>query len=163
MLRFEVTEETVSEYFRQVGASFAENTPQVLEEMGDILVDNISMFAPDWNPNLYLSGYEKDWWIIEPTDTGTVLDILYTGMLYEDIIGEDDMLGWWEFGGSSQYPYKPPARDYAYYQETGIDAVANPKNARHKWFVAKGAKKSQKPIVNKAQEYLDTILESAQK
>lgn len=162
MFRMEVTKETVSEYFRQVGVNFHEHAPDVLEEMGDILVGNITEFAPDWNPNLYLSGYEKDWWIIEPTDTGTILDIIYTGMLYEDTVGEDEMKGWFEFGGSS-YPPSPPTRDYAYYQETGQDPIASPGGAKHKWFVAKGAKKSQKPIVNKAQVYLDDILQSAQK
>lgn len=161
MLRFEVTQETISEYFKQVGVNLHENAPEVMEEMGDILVTEIMTFAPDWTSNLYLSGFEKDWWIIEPTETGTILDIIYTGMLYEDTVGED-MKGWFEFGGSS-YPPTPPARDYAYYQETGKDARASPSGARHKWFVARGAKKSQKPIVNKAQVYLDDILKSAQR
>ena len=163
MIRIEVTKETVSEYFRQVGATFKEETPQILEDMGDILVDNITTFAPDWNPNLYLSGYEKDWWVIEPTKTGTLLDILYTGMLYEDTVGEDEMKGWWEFGGHSYQPPAPPTRDYAYFQETGQDPIADSGLAKHKWFIARGAKKSQEPIVNKAKDYLDEILKSAQR
>ena len=70
---------------------------------------------------------------------------------------------WYEF--STEYPkyiWNPLkrhlARDYAYYQETGIDPIAKSEDAKHKGFIRRGVQNSEKRIQNKTAGYLKQIL-----
>lgn len=104
------------------------NTRKFLETTGQELhFNNISEFIPQWNPNLIMSPMERDNQIYEVSNELSVLELVYTGFTRrEELIDV-----WWEFSDDMEQMRKPDERelerDYAYYQETGIDSIANPK------------------------------------
>lgn len=159
-----VTEDTITEYLNQLSSTFENRKEHILREMmysatgypGDEnapiarkLMKEGSSGAKDYqyNPWLFKSGQDKNYWSYE--SDGDVFTILanYSGMRgYES---NEDFKVWAEFSeeweedepyvAMNMDPYERTlARDYAFYQETGADKYASPKDARHIGFVNRG-------------------------
>lgn len=148
--RFTV-EETVTKYLHDLKNHFQSKEDDMLREMGEVLSEHIVELAPNDTGTLAESGLEEDDWVIQPTLIGNELDIIYSGL--------GNAQSWWEF--SKDYlTNHPPDRDYAYFQETGKDKTANPKYAKHKYFILMSTRRSdtRHQINNIASQYLQSIM-----
>lgn len=123
MIRFEV-EEDLSEYLAYLEKEI-KNTARdekVLKRMAKEFVDIVNEVIPTWNRNLMASGANPERWNIFNENNRTELEIIYTGMTGPGGSAPDpsDLPQgvWWEFGDKATKTLK---RDYAYYQEFGID------------------------------------------
>ena len=158
-----VTEDTITEYLNKLNSTFEDSKEHILREMmysatgylGDTsapiprkLMKEGSSGNKDYeyNPYLFKSGQDRNFWSYE--SKGDVLTILanYSGMRgYES---SDEFKVWAEFSeewedepyiAQRMDPYERTlAREYAFYQETGADKYASPKDARHIGFVNRG-------------------------
>lgn len=118
--KFIIEEDTVSEYADKLLAHF--------QDTQEILLDNISErvsnvyiepYVPVWDEaeNLYESGEDPENWFKHISTERSVVEILYTGFTEF----AQQMYVWFEMGGFSTQKETSLKRDYAYYQETGID------------------------------------------
>ena len=184
-IKFHV-EENVTKYLDTIYKNYEDAMPYHLKDLARVLTGggagstvggtkgSIGVRMADWNPNLYLSGQEEERWLIEKSSKGHSITVNYTGMTYKKRYHEDEFKVWWEFseeiyhaGSTSairyiQYRMDPEdrtlARDYALYQETTYDGVADPRNARHPHAIREGAKEGTPTIEKKAAEYLENIM-----
>ena len=175
-LKAEVIEDTVTEYLDFIVNSFDENAPKELKEQARLLVGDegdetggfiAPLMSTNYNPNLFISGQMEESWnlttssnpygIMGEHDT-LGIEIMYSGLKYYSLYGDDDKV-WWEFAEyNSNSETKKLARDYAFYQETGLDPIAKPKNARHKGAIAKGTKAASGELLNHSARYLKAIM-----
>ena len=148
--RFTV-EETVTKYLHDLKNHFQSKEDDMLREMGEVLSEHIVELAPKDTWTLAESGLEEDDWVIQPTLIGNELDIIYSGL--------GNTQSWWEFSDDNLTNH-PPDRDYAYFQETGIDPIADSSDAKHKGFISSTLRRSdtRHNINMVAQEYLKRIL-----
>ncbi len=150
--------DTLTEYFEKVLNHFHKSQTRLIEAMGHDLAEDTMTFAPDWNPNLYLSGFEKQLWTEEISNEKSMIEILYTGFTEQ----VDFIDVWWEFATPSSMHKSPEdrelGRDYAYYQETTYDSIADPRKAKHPHFVRKGSEVYAHTMKPKTSEYLNKIL-----
>ena len=155
-LKFEVTE-NVTEYLDKLDAHMETESKTILHNLGAILVeDYITPRIPKWNPNLVNSGEDTDYWKFSNKGGRHTLEILYTGMTDEAMDGDLEKGVWWEFGDQGTRTLK---RDYAYFQETGIDPIALHIDAKNKWFVANSVWASKNQLLTIASKYMDDIME----
>lgn len=159
MISFEITDK-VSTKMDALNSELASNMKHILDEMmesatgkeGDEkapISKNIGMNQNKW---LYKSGQQKEFWRYE-SGTGTHSVIAnYSGL--RGPIFDDEFDAWYEFSNLwNKYDRNSYLidlairndgeeltlmRDYAYYQETGIDVYASPKHAKHQGAVKKG-------------------------
>ena len=143
-----------------LNSELASNMKHILDEMmesatgkeGDEkapISKNIGMKQNKW---LYKSGQQKEFWRYE-SGTGTHYVIAnYSGL--RGPIFDDGFDAWYEFSNlwnkydrnsylidlaiRNEGEELTLMRDYAYYQETGIDVYASPKHAKHQGAVKKG-------------------------
>ena len=163
-----VVEESLTEYLQYIQNSLHETKEQELRKQARLLVgeyDNPTSgyIAPrmstDFNPNLYLSGQEEEFWIVNSNENVSTIQIIYTGMRLHDNY-PDDARVWLEFSENLEPypPYRELERDYAYYQETGSDPIAKPSDAKHKFAIKKGVFASRNELHNHAAKYLKSIM-----
>lgn len=175
-----VSEDSFSEYLDYIYDSFHEHKVDELKRQARILTgeyDTTDAYIPrnmavgkynEFNPNLHLSGQEEEYWKISSKSNPhnlmggsnlTSLEILYTGMRLHENYGDDARV-WWEFakGYEGDPNERELGRDYAYYQETGIDKVAKPKNARAKGAIAMGVKQGSDEVLKHSKNYLHSIM-----
>lgn len=146
-----VVEETVSKYLQELKSHFKSKEDDMLRDMARVLSEHIFELAPNDTGTLAESGLEEDDWVIQPTLIGNELDIIYSGL--------GNAQSWWEF--SKDYlTNHPPDRDYAYFQETGQDKIADSKRAKHKHFILMSTRRSdtRHQINNIASQYLQSIM-----
>lgn len=146
-----VVEETVSKYLQELKSHFKSKEDDMLRDMARVLSEHIVELAPKDTWTLAESGLEEDDWVIQPTLIGNELDIIYSGL--------GNAQSWWEF--SDDYlTNHPPDRDYAYFQETGQDKIADSKRAKHKHFILMSTRRSdtRHQINNIASQYLRSIM-----
>lgn len=116
----------------------------------------------DFNPFLFRSGADERYWNLSKDDGLTIIEILYSGMrLHEEF---NHPLVWWQFATKETARNSNPrertlARDYAYFQETGIDSVADESLAKHQGAVQKGLSEASEKDLKKAGEYLALIMQ----
>lgn len=148
--RFTV-EETVTKYLQDLKNHFKSKEDDMLRDMARVLSEHIVELAPKDTWTLAESGLEEDDWVIQPTLTGTALDIIYSGL--------GNTQSWVEFS-NDQLKNHPPDRDYAYFQETGQDKIADSKYAKHKHFILMSTRRSdtRHQINNIASQYLQSIM-----
>lgn len=98
--------------------AFLKNAAQELQ------FDYIDPLMPKWNPNLMFSPLERKNNHFSTTGGKSTLELIYTGFTEE---ARHDGLEkiYWEFGDPIEHILD---RDYAYYQETGVDKFAPTKD-----------------------------------
>lgn len=94
--------------------AFLKNAAQELQ------FDYIDPLMPKWNPNLMFSPLERKNNHFSTTGGKSTLELVYTGFT-EEARHEGLEKIYWEFGDPYEHILE---RDYAYYQETGVDKFA---------------------------------------
>lgn len=161
--------DSLTEYFETIQANMNENLEEQLRVMARRLVgeeENPSdgFIAPemstDFNPNLYISGQEEEYWKLSHNSSqlmgghqSSVLEIMYTGMRLHENLGSDAKV-WSEFTND----YGRLGRDYAFYQETGMDPIAKSRDAKHKGAIATGVRASKELMFEMTVNFVENIL-----
>jgi len=180
--KIQIKEDTLTEYFDYIYNTLHETTEKELRRQarlltGDFGEENSGYIAPNmtvvkfgpFNPNLFMSGQDDNYWKMynESNSHGVMggrnangIEITYTGMRIDEYSDSDPFRIWWEFATD---PTDPPedrelARDYSYYQETGIDKKAHPRNARAKGAISKGVAASKHELLDHSKRYLESIM-----
>lgn len=120
-------EDTVSEYLTYLEEAIADKgrTKHFLELWAEDFADIVNETIPKWNPNLMYSGLNPSFWKVAYEEGISKISILYTGFTGEGMGEPDDIQVWWEFGKYHKGGYSDIlGRDYAYYQEYGVDKYA---------------------------------------
>ena len=117
-----------------------------------------------YNPYLYSTGQNDEYWIGKSNNKLTTLEALYTGLDIHEYYGDGVPKGiWWEFAtkDTSRLPPKMRKleRDYAYFQETGRDKIADSKYAKRKGGIRKGILSAEAPLHSEAVKYFGRILQ----
>lgn len=137
-IKFEV-EDNVSEYLTKLQDGLLDNMEYVLREVS---YEATGKPEDDTQPIPRLIGRYNHWlYISGQTDTARTYNISnekseiiinYSGKRYEEYFDPEEFKPWWEF--AEDFNSDPRSaileRDYAYYQETGIDPVAKSSDAR---------------------------------
>lgn len=122
-----LVEETVTKYFDELFMNVHDenNMFKLLDTIGDEAKMDIDQDVPRMNPNLRYSGLNDKFWDFQNLEDAYRLIIPYTGFTGEGMGEPDDIRVWWEFGKKHTGGYNDTlGRDYAYYQEMGVDAFA---------------------------------------
>lgn len=139
-----------------------ELTRYVVGEYGDMEAPIPRRMSTRFNPNLFYSGQEEHNWEIVKSGNITSLYFTYTGMSLTRRAYPGGFKVWREFAPKSQQKRRPTfrvlERDYAYYQETGEDPIADKKYAKHQWAIRGGLLTSKSKIIHDAQEYMLQIM-----
>lgn len=145
--KLNVTKDTVSKYLDTIHNNFHSHERVLLEGLGEILSEYIGLYdTPRYSSKLLESGLKRDNWVFNNKESISDLRIVYSGL-------EADY-SWWEFSDDYRTNHSPD-RDYAYFQETGIDNVANSKLAKSRFFVKRGTvEKSADIFEHTRKEYL---------
>ena len=132
--------ETVSEKMDLLQQQFEDDVEEILQKLADAVTgtdeDDFapipSLMSTEFNPNLYMSGQERRHRFVKKSKNQSVITIVYTGMDLHEIHGDDAKV-WWEFAEDLETDpkYRKLERDYAYYQETGMDPIAEYSDAHH--------------------------------
>lgn len=168
-----IQEDTFSEYLDYIYNSFHENMSKELKRQARLLTgeegDEDTGFiakhmSTDFNPNLFISGQEEEYWIIKNASRTLVqgggnvssIEAVYTGMRLHETFPPGEARVWSEFSvDGAKYELE---RDYAFYQETGLDPYAPSWQAYHKGAVAKGTRESSVTLFEHAAEYVYNIM-----
>lgn len=168
-----VTEDSFSEYLNFIYDSLHKYAPKELKREARLLTGDVgnenSGFIPKYmsttfNPNLFISGQEEEYWIIKnQTRSGVIgggnvssLEIIYTGMRLHETFPPGEAKVWSEFSEDGAM-YKLE-RDYAFYQETGLDPLAPSSMAKHTGAVAKGVAESKDTLYHNVADYVYNIM-----
>lgn len=173
--------EDLTEYFEYIYKTLHDTSDKELKKQARILTgeyedDSDGYIAPlmtahifgYFNPNLFISGQDENYWKLysQSNPHGIMggknlsgIEIMYTGMRLHEEMGYGAKV-WWEFADN---PYAEPEereleRDYAFYQETGIDPIAKPKHARAKGAIAIGVRDSKPELLQHSKKYLESII-----
>lgn len=120
MIGYEVTE-TVTAYLNSLLDEVT--SPQYKEEfisyIAEEFAQTVDEIIPRWNPNLTYSGLNPENWKILHEQGISELEIIYSGFKGRNLKSKGT---WYEFGKKHKGGVNDPlGRDYAYYQEYGID------------------------------------------
>ena len=167
-IKLKVVEENITEYLDTLLETVKEETPEMLKEMAEILVGEDgdedafipALMSTEFNPNLFLSGQDEDYWKISSYDYLSFLTITYSGMRLHELYDVGTAKVWREFAVNeeSDPSQRVLDRDYAYYQETGHDSRAKYSDARHKHAIQKGMTIGKPEALNVAKKYLESLL-----
>ena len=180
-IKFDIIEDTVTEYLDFISESFYKNTPKELKKQARILTgeegdEHDGYIAPnmtvakygEFNPNLFMSGQEEKYWNLYAKSnphnlmgrtSAMGIEIIYTGMrLHKNY--DDEAKVWWEFAYDNEADplERVLERDYSFYQETGLDPIARPKYARAKGAIATGVREAKNELLDHSAKYLLSIL-----
>lgn len=161
MIRWEV-KENISEYvdYLQKELKNTSRDEEVLKKMAEEFVDIVSEVIPTWNRNLIASGANPERWNIFSKENLTELEIIYTGMTGPGGTApspKDLPQGvWWEFGDKATKTLK---RDYAYYQEFGIDPQGEAETFEGHHYVASALGSFDEDVIEYyAEDYIRQLL-----
>ena len=136
-----VEEDSVTPYLNDIENRLNASREEIIREIGEKFAEEGASRAPVWAGNLSQSVLSESQWHLFASDEFFKLDIVFSGVV------DDVDQWWWEF----EDPSLPEGgRDYAYFQETGIDKKAVPEKARDQGYV----RRSTKPTQKFADEYL---------
>lgn len=168
--RIVIEEDTFSEYLTFIYDNFHKNLPTELKHLARTMVgeeeDDGTGFIPKFisttfNPNLFISGQEEEYWQLKSSQRSNVIgggnlssiEVIYTGMrLHENLHNYAKV--WTEFAGDDGML----ERDYAFYQETGMDTIADSSDAKHKGGIRAGVMASSDTLFNHTAEYVYNIM-----
>ena len=161
--KFWVEEEDLSTYLEKLDALIHDtsNTENFLRDAGYDLHDRyVRPLMPDWNPNLMYSPLESKHQHFEHMEGLSSLALEYTGYTEQEHSSEGLRKIFWEFSINFDPLTHHLGRDYAFFQETGIDSVVDPNEykPRHLHFVEKGTKEFETEYHYKCMAYLEKLL-----
>ncbi|MBQ2654084.1 MAG: hypothetical protein IJF83_11050 [Methanobrevibacter sp.] len=127
----------------------------------------IAPLMSQWNPFLYSTGQDSKYWEGLSSDGITTLEAVYTGMDINSFFGSGLPKGVWSEFATRETKNKDPKnrvleRDYAFYQETGIDEKAKPEQARNKGAIRKGIIEATPHLHRDVVDYVGRLLELKQ-
>lgn len=163
---FRIKKDTLDEYLDELQGR-VDNTnlrEHYLELMAADIVDIVDEVIPTMNPNLICSGQNPQFWNTVHEADKSSLTILYTGFTGEGMGEPEDIEVWWEFGKYGKGGYNDIlGRDYAYYQEFGVDKFYKKKDYKARTFeghhyLETGIEDSEDVVEYWAGEYLQKIL-----
>ena len=130
-----IQEDSVTPYLNDIENRLNASREEIIRTIGEKFATNAAADVAVWTGNLSQSIDDPDNWHLTDDMEFMQLDIVFTGLA-------DDFDDWWDEFRDESSPYG--GRDYAYYQETGEDEKALPKDARQKWYVRKNVEPSQR-------------------
>ena len=161
------TEENVSERLEELQKRVSERMESILREVSYQATGKeeeesapIPRLMGRWNHWLFISGQLESARSYDIGEDKSTITINYSGMRYEEFYA-DDFKSWWEFAEDND-PNPLTAeleRDYAFYQETGIDEIASPVDAKHEHAIEWGLLYAAPQIRNEAGRQFDILLE----
>jgi len=167
--KFEIIEDTVTGYLNALQSQMEKDSEYILNHVADEVTGKDEddsapipkLMSTRFNPYLYISGQLPENREVKVDNGKSVIEILYSGMGLEEWYGDEAMV-WWEFS-KEQDPSIPPrertlARDYAYYQETGADIIADYRNAKHKRAIQTGLTTSSDKIAKETARQYELML-----
>ncbi len=172
VLRVEFAGDSIEEYFTKLKEHMDTEKPEMLNSLMTTIVG--FPFSPmggyvaprmgKWNPYLYSTGQDREYWEGEITDAESYLQAMWTGRDINHFFSGGLPKGiWWEFATEDSWGKpareKKLERDYAWYQETGQDPIAKPSDAKHKGAIRRGIIASKDEVLRDAQDYLNRIIE----
>ena len=144
-----IEEDSVTPYLDDINTRLHASKREIIYEIGKVFEETASANAPEWHGNLSQSAEDPDLWHFFDDGEFVRLDIIFTGL------ADDVDQWWWEFAN----PNLPEGgRDYALFQETGVDWYADSKYARNKGYVRKSAKPTQQFAENYLQKEIRRII-----
>lgn len=161
MIRFE-SKETITDYLKRLNEliSNERNTASFLKDAGhELHFRYILPNMPEWNPNLMLSPLEEDNQIVTHSPQQSQLELIYTGFTSEEEMGLEKVFSEFAVGGDPTTGHIE--RDYAYFQETGIDDKVDPDKYKpqHTHFVKKGTANYSTEFHYKTMAYIDRLMQ----
>jgi hypothetical protein len=167
-LKFEIIE-NVSEGLDTLQSRISDEMEHILNEMAyaatgyedDETAPIPSRMSTEFNPYLFLSGQLKQNREVNITPDKSEITVKYSGLGLEEMLGSSALV-WWEFSEELD-PGLPMsdrtlARDYAFYQETGVDKIARPRGAKHKYAIQRGLYAAHKDIGERAAREFKMLL-----
>ena len=146
---FRVKEDTLTDYLNEVEKLVLDSQKDITYKLADLLVYTVEPRVD--TGTLIESGFDEDNWFFQNKENMSILEIMYTG--------KDNPTRWTEFGFNYDNPNdKSQWRDYAYFQETGIDEVASKSDARRPHFIRDALNEQSDEIINRTQEYLNQLM-----
>ena len=155
MFKLSIKENTISGYLDKLEELTADTTNQKLflqDAAQEMHFNYIEPLMPTWNPNLIFSPLEKKNQIYSSNGEQSILELVYTGFTEEARHDELEHI-YWEFGDPYEHYLE---RDYALYQETGIDELAPTFEGHH--FVEKGTQNYLNQYHDRTRAYADSLL-----
>ena len=161
--RFYVEDEDFTSYLQKLEALLNDtsNTENFLRDAGYELHDRyIRPLMPEWNPNLVYSPLEAKHQHFEHMKGFSSLALEYTGFTEQEHSKEGLRDIFWQFAINFDPFTHHLARDYAYFQETGIDSVVSPKQyvPTHQHFAEKGTQEYETEYHYKCMAYLEKLI-----
>jgi len=163
-----LVEETVTQGLNDLQDRVSSDMEYILNQMADEATGKYedesapipSLMSKKWNKYLFTTGQRDIARTVEISEGKAEIAINYSGMDIEEELGSDAKI-WWEFAkGQETDPYERELeRDYAYYQETGRDPIASPKNAKHQHAIEWGLLYASPKIRKEAERQWKLMLE----
>ena len=165
-----ISEDSLTEYLMELKQLIQSQRKEIAIALTEELVGTdgeegyIGSLMGKWNPYLYLTGQNRANWVEESEEGMDSIEAIYSGMDIHKFFGGEPPEGvWWEFATDETDSYPPRkrklARDYAYYQETGIDIRAKPKFARHKHAIEQGTEYATPHLYAQTEKYVAQLME----
>ena len=154
--KLEIVEDTVSKYLDELYelSNSEDNTNRFLKDAGhELHFRYVEPLMPKWNPNLMYSPLEKRHQIFDINSEISSLELLYTGFTESAEMNDFPKGVWSEFWDKTQGILQ---RDYAFYQETGDDPIAEDFEGHH--FVQEGTSNYTTEFHYKTMAYMDKLM-----
>lgn len=146
---FNVKEDTLTTYLEEVEKLVLDSQKDITYKLADILVYSVEPRVD--TGTLIESGFNEDNWFFHNKENLSILEIMYTG--------KDNEKRWTEFGFDPDNPTDTSQwRDYAYFQETGIDEEASKSDARRPHFIRDAINEQSDEIINRTQKYYNQLI-----
>ena len=146
-----IEEDSVTPYLDDINTRLHASKQEIIYEIGRTFADEGASRIEDWQGNLAASVDNPDNWHLFNEEDIMKLDIVFSGTIQEDS-GERY---WYEFADPNS---STGGRNYAYYQETGIDPIASFKDARNRGYVRKSTEPTQRFAENYLQKEIRRII-----
>lgn len=143
--KIEIVEDTITTYADYLTEAWDEQEEPLLTKLAYDYIKNVHPKVA--SGTLRSSGEEEDNWEFLHGEDVSEVTIEYTG--------RDNPTRWWEFGGFEPFS---EWRDYAWFQETGEDDVAEPYPTMRRWYVRAAAYESKHRILTDTQKHFMNVL-----
>lgn len=162
MFKVNIVRDTFTDYLGKLEelATNTANQKMFLQDAAqEMHFDYIEPLMPTWNPNLIFSALEKKNQKFSTSGGESILNLKYTGFT-EEAVHDGLELIYWEFGDQYEHVLD---RDYAYYQETGVDEFAESEDTKARTFkghhfVQKGTGNYLGRYHDRTRAYADSLL-----
>lgn len=138
-LKFKIVENPLIEYLEGVELRLGQRTDDFLKAQAQGFAENTSDFVPKWNPNLYLSAFEKRYQILFGDESIQGIEVWYTGFTKQAEEGPLPVGVTHEFGdvetGILERDYAEYIESLYHFAEKGIEDFADVYEVNLKRFI----------------------------